>query len=98
MTKPVSLAQQIEEVPHEVKFGFARAHFCGVPIALEGRMKAVLATLRWLQANEATIKAALINASKHTPRRHATLNRTAWMAWLVLRKRPQQAFARAKSA
>ena len=69
MTKPISLAQQIDEVEHELKLresiypgrvrtakmrpGEAEFHIA--------RMRAVLATLRWLQANEAVVRAAVTN-------------------------------------
>jgi hypothetical protein len=67
MSKPISLAQQIEEVEREIKLresayrSYGRA---GTMRSSEAefhttRMKAVLTTLRWLQANEATIRAAV---------------------------------------
>jgi hypothetical protein len=74
MPKPISLAQQIEEVEREIKLresvfqsygrsGKMRSSEVEFHIA---RMKAVLTTLRWLQANEATIRAAVITASGHS--------------------------------
>ena len=70
MPKPISLVQQIEEVEREIKLresafqsygrsGRMRSSEVEFHIA---RMKAVLTTLRWLQANEATIRAALTKA------------------------------------
>jgi hypothetical protein len=65
MPKPISLAQQIEEVEREVKLRESAIQNYGRtgkmrPSEAEfhlTRMKAVLATLRWLQANEPTIRA-----------------------------------------
>jgi hypothetical protein len=67
MTKPISLAQQIEEVEREIKLresavqGYGRT---GVRRSSEAefhltRIKAVLTTLRWLQAHEATIRVSV---------------------------------------
>jgi hypothetical protein len=66
MTKLISLAQQIEEVEHKLKLRESvypgrirtakmRAGEAEFHIA---RIRAVLATLRWLQANEAVVRAA----------------------------------------
>jgi hypothetical protein len=73
MTKPISLAQQIEEVEREIKLresafqsygraGKMRSSEVEFHIA---RMKAVLTTLRWLQANEVAIRAAVTKAKDH---------------------------------
>jgi hypothetical protein len=71
MTK-ISLAQQIEEVEREIKLrenayrsygrtGAMRSSEAEFHIA---RIKAVLATLRWLQANEATIRTAVTKVQR----------------------------------
>jgi hypothetical protein len=72
MSKPISLAQQIEEVEREIKLresayrsygrtGSMRTSEAEFHIA---RMKAVLTTLRWLQAHEATVKAAVTKSKQ----------------------------------
>ena len=72
MSKPISLAQQIEEVEREIKLRkstFQNYGRTGKMRSSEAefhlmRMKAVLTTLRWLQANEATIKAAVTKSKQ----------------------------------
>jgi hypothetical protein len=67
MTKPISLAQQIEEVEREIKLresAFQSYGRAGKIRSSEAefylmRMKAVLTTLRWLQAHEATIRVSV---------------------------------------
>jgi hypothetical protein len=64
---PISLAQQIEEVEREIKLRESAVRSYGRTGGVRSseaefhlmRMKAVLTTLRWLQANEATIRAAV---------------------------------------
>jgi hypothetical protein len=84
MSKPISLAQQIEEVEREIKLresafqsygrtGKARSSEAEFHIA---RMKAVLTTLRWLQANEATIRAAVTNARDNRAENSAAQHRS----------------------
>ena len=79
MPKPISLAQQIEEVEREIKLresvfqcygrsGKMRSSEVEFHIA---RMKAVLTTLRWLHANDATIRTAVTNARDHAENRAA---------------------------
>jgi len=68
MTKPVSLSQQIEEVeeeirmresvyPRQVNKGSMRQSVADFKLA---RMKAALATLKWVKRHEAVIKAAVV--------------------------------------
>jgi hypothetical protein len=75
MTK-ISLAQQIEEVERELKLresvfrshgrtGGMRSSEAEFHIA---RMKAVLTTLRWLQAHEATIRTAVAQSKSDSQR------------------------------
>ena len=67
MSKPISLFQQIEEVEREIKLRESAVRSYGRTGGMRSseaefhlaRMKAVLATLRWLQAHEATIRAAV---------------------------------------
>ncbi len=66
MSKPISLTQQIDEVEREIKYrenvyprlvakGSMRQAIADYQLA---RMKAVLATLKWLREHELEIKAA----------------------------------------
>jgi hypothetical protein len=66
MPKPISLAQQIEEVEREIKLHESAQSYgrSSKMRSSEGefhiaRIKAVLTTLRWVQANKATIRAAV---------------------------------------
>ena len=67
MSKPISLAQQIEEVERELEL---RERVYEGPVRSGGmrrsvadfhmtRMRAVLATLRWLRENETAVRAAV---------------------------------------
>jgi hypothetical protein len=72
MPKPISLAQQIEEVEREIKlresavqgYGGTRGRRSSEAEFHLMRMKAVLNTLRWLQAHEATIRLSVAKSSR----------------------------------
>ena len=70
--KPISLVQQIEEVEREIKLRESAFQSYGRTGGMRSseaefhlvRMNAVLTTLRWLQAHERTIRAAVTKSKQ----------------------------------